>query len=167
MKTNKIITLTVAIVLSSLASINLANADSYIPGQLCNPANLTQAINRDLGWDQVGTNNNHDTLSFYVVCPIMTSDDSFTDNTLRVGAKIPDPEGKIDCILRSLRVQSINLVEFRSFDIDSNPLFHPYAEAIVDSVGNLHRESANSNIVCLLDPGEAIVQYYIYTSSPN
>lgn len=48
-----------------------ASVDSH--AAVCQPANLQQAISRNLGWSQFGVTNNSPTngLSFFVVCPLV------------------------------------------------------------------------------------------------
>ena len=56
---------------------NSAYAEVVIPGQACQPANLTQALNLGLGWDQRGVRNTSPLGggSFFVVCPLIHDDD--------------------------------------------------------------------------------------------
>ena len=90
----------VSLLLLGANTVYAAQTPEYasIHGTACQPANLGQSINFETSWSQRGTRNVNDLgsgRSFYVVCPVVTTDDTTatTGTDIYVGLRYEDRDG--------------------------------------------------------------------------
>ena len=144
-------------------SLLLSNSIVYAQtssGAACQPANLSQAISRNYSVSQFGVTNNG-TLPFFVACPISVDIDnnhvgafvSF-DFTNSAGNNI----GSVTtCLLRAIDVFDGSFAAI-AIPVDNTGTFEVSAGTIDDTVF-VPGATANSTIVCPLQPGETLTSY--------
>ena len=163
-------TLVSTTLLTSLVATPAA-ADIRIPGQMCQPANLTQALNFGLGWSQFGVRNNSATNSFFVVCPVMFDDDTDNVTQWKVEAVFQSAfTGNVVCTVFEIDAQNpqfgAGAVESTQNITIANPNAGVYPREVFTTVvpqapfGNAYSEDTVS-IVCALQPGTGIEGIFV------
>ena len=143
---------------------NPAYAEVVIPGQACQPANLTQALNLGLGWDQRGVRNTSplDGGSFFVVCPLIHDDDEDINgtapDTLEVEVQyFQDGAIPITCIVYEVDITNTNDIEsatnFPFLGVPPGGTFPKAREVSVNLTALAYIESEDHlAVVCALHP---------------
>ena len=91
------------------ATVVVAQTTETTPGNVCQPANLRQALNRGMSWNQFRVFNPSDTREFFVTCGIQRTQDVASANDR--GAVIAhfdvgyDSADDISCIWRTVSEQ--------------------------------------------------------------
>ena len=127
-----------------------ASANSQIPGEECQPANINQALTLGLGWSQFGVANNSPlgASSFYIVCPVYGHGD------LTVSSRFNATDAlDITCIL--FKINGSAFVEASSFSI-SNPVNADSASTTHPLPTTINYRTESISLVCALPPQTTI-----------
>ena len=165
----------ILILISSMGSVNAQQSPEFISvhGTACQAVSLAQATARDARWTNGGITNPNPlgtaaTKSFFVVCPIVTTDDG-TDLTFGSDVFVylnysdHNGEDQVFCTVRRFGLSSV-LVKTVTAEDTKNAGFTGHSqltlsEITVEADQTFRGDVDNHSLVCLLQPGVTLKGY--------
>ncbi len=149
----------------SIIGVKPAMANTTIPGDMCQPANLRQALNWGLGYSQFGVTNTAPIGNqfFWVTCPIVMVEDDDTFDNVSIEVQYLDPAAvNIYCVVVSVETQLNPTTSFDSqvLTVPANPgtLTGQYANTVTTGV-NVGNGTSKASVVCRLYPQSRITHF--------